>query len=211
MPLLYPVPIVVAGRPPVIVATATSAMQMAENIPVPAPRTYWQPTTPSAYPTFAPPNRFVPRQLPHSGSWLYPIATSGTITSEFGWRIHPISGDRQFHAGLDIAAPLGTPVLAPTAARVRSATTQGGYGLTIVLEHYDGPIQTLYGHLSRTLVQAGQRVQPGQVIGAVGSSGQSTGPHLHFEVRRQQQQEWAAIDPTPFLQTAIAQRHQTPR
>jgi murein DD-endopeptidase MepM/ murein hydrolase activator NlpD len=134
-----------------------------------------------------------------SAAWVYPLAQRVAITSEFGWRIHPIHGDRRFHAGLDLAAPTGTPVLAASAARVKSAGTLGGYGLAVVLEHWDGTTNTLYGHLSKILVNAGQMVQPGQVIGQVGSTGRSTGPHLHFEVRRWEAGDWVAVDPSPML------------
>ncbi|NJN48521.1 MAG: M23 family metallopeptidase [Alkalinema sp. RL_2_19] len=201
MSLLFVVPIVAAS------ATASTALQMAENIPVPAPIQRWSPASsqsPAAIPTFPAPPRFPTdgfwsRPIAPRPKWHYPIAADHRITSRFGWRIHPISGDRRFHAGLDIAAATGTAVLAPTAARVVSAGRKGGYGLAIVLEHWDGETQTLYGHLSKILVQPGQAIQPGQIIGAVGSTGHSTGPHLHFEVRRRQAGQWVAVNPAPWL------------
>jgi murein DD-endopeptidase MepM/ murein hydrolase activator NlpD len=132
--------------------------------------------------------------------WIYPLANAVPVISKFGWRIHPIYGDRRFHAGVDLEAAAGTQVLATTAARVKSAGRLGGYGLAVVLAHDDGLTNTLYGHLSEILVGTGQIVQPGQVIGKVGSTGRSTGPHLHFEVRRWQAGDWVAVDPGPIGQ-----------
>jgi len=115
---------------------------------------------------------------PHSFSW--PV--SGTITSPFGWRSNPFGGSPEFHQGLDIAAPSGTTVLAAAGGTVILAQWYGGYGNFILIDH-GGSVATGYGHLSAIYVSAGQAVQRGQAIGAVGSTGQSTGPHLHFEVR----------------------------
>jgi murein DD-endopeptidase MepM/ murein hydrolase activator NlpD len=193
MPLLLMVPIVAM--------TAPSPLQMAENIPVPPPTGSWT-SAPVVYPSFDP-RRQLWRPLGGAGVWHYPIAVGSPVTSEFGWRIHPISGDRRFHSGLDLAAAAGTSVLAVTAAQVQSAGRNGGYGLAIVLQDATGNTQMLYGHLSEILVQPRQWVQPGQVIGEVGSTGNSTGPHLHFEVRRRQGGTWSAIDPQPLLQSAI--------
>lgn len=110
-----------------------------------------------------------------------PLAAS-SLTSRFGVRRHPISGDVRLHSGVDLAAPLGTAVYAPTAGYVSAATWNGGYGLFVVIEH-GGGMQTRYGHLSRVAVSSGQYVAAGTVIGYVGSTGNSTGPHLHYEVR----------------------------
>ncbi len=110
-----------------------------------------------------------------------PLAAS-SLTSRFGVRRHPISGDVRLHSGVDLAAPQGTPVYAPTAGYVSAATWNGGYGLFIAIEH-GGGMQTRYGHLSRLAVASGQYVAAGAVIGYVGSTGNSTGPHLHYEVR----------------------------
>jgi murein DD-endopeptidase MepM/ murein hydrolase activator NlpD len=107
----------------------------------------------------------------------------GAMTSRFGYRVHPLFGRRHFHAGVDFAAPRGTPVRAAYAGRVIITGWYGGYGKVVVLDHGDG-ISTLYGHLSVVLVGSGQRVAAGTVIGRVGSTGYSTGPHLHYEVRR---------------------------
>ena len=107
---------------------------------------------------------------------------SGTITSPFGWRRNPFGGGMEMHPGLDIAAPMGTTVTAAASGTVISAGWYGGYGNYILIDE-GGGMATGYGHLSQIFVAAGQQVQRGQAIGAVGSTGMSTGPHLHFEVR----------------------------
>jgi murein DD-endopeptidase MepM/ murein hydrolase activator NlpD len=115
-----------------------------------------------------------------SGYFQWPV--TGPITSPFGWRIHPISGLRRFHEGIDIAASMGTTIGAAEAGRVIYAGWYGGYGNYISIDH-GGGVSTGYGHCSRIYVSVGQDVARGQAIGAVGSTGNSTGPHLHFEVR----------------------------
>jgi murein DD-endopeptidase MepM/ murein hydrolase activator NlpD len=114
------------------------------------------------------------------GTLAWPV--SGTITSPFGYRQNPFGGGMEFHQGLDIAAPMGTTVQAASGGTVISAGWYGGYGNYILIDH-GGGMATGYGHLSQIFVSAGQQVQKGQAIGAVGSTGMSTGPHLHFEVR----------------------------
>lgn len=114
----------------------------------------------------------------------------GTVTSGYGWRVHPITGEMEFHPGVDIGASLGTPIHAAMAGTVHLAGSYGGYGLCVILDHGDG-LQTLYGHCSQLLVSRGQYVEGGQVIALVGSTGVSTGPHVHFEVR----QNGVAVDP----------------
>ncbi len=104
------------------------------------------------------------------------------ITSGFGIRFHPILKRWRPHHGIDYAAPYGTPVHAVASGRVISAGWRGGYGRAVVIKHRNG-YSTLYGHLSRILVRVGQHVEQGQTIGLVGSTGLSTGPHLHYEVR----------------------------
>lgn len=108
---------------------------------------------------------------------------SAVRTSNFGYRRDPMTGNAKWHSGIDLAAPTGTPIVATGDGVVSSAGWRGGYGIAVVLEHGNG-IQTLYGHMSRLNVQAGERVQAGQVIGTVGSTGRSTGPHLHYELRK---------------------------
>jgi murein DD-endopeptidase MepM/ murein hydrolase activator NlpD len=107
----------------------------------------------------------------------------GRITSGFGYRTHPILGYRRFHRGLDIGAGHGTPILATTDGVVARAGWGGGYGNVVELRHAGG-LATRYGHMSRISVGGGQRVRQGQVIGYVGSTGLSTGPHLHYEMFR---------------------------
>ena len=104
------------------------------------------------------------------------------VTSEFGGRIDPITGQRDGHTGMDLAIPTGTPVRAALPGTVRVAKYDSSYGYYVTIGHENG-LLTLYGHNSRLLVQPGQTVQAGDVISLSGSTGRSTGPHLHFEVR----------------------------
>jgi murein DD-endopeptidase MepM/ murein hydrolase activator NlpD len=156
-------------------------------------------------------------QIPYAGTvaysgtgMMFPLSVPAPITSLFGWRIHPITGDRRFHAGTDLGAPMGTPVLAAARGVVESADWQGGYGLAVVINHGSAQ-QTLYGHMSEIFVQPGQQVEPGTVIGRVGTTGNSTGPHLHFEVRHLTPDGWVATDPEVQLQTALSQLVQSLR
>lgn len=116
-----------------------------------------------------------------------------SISSGFGWRTDPITGVERHHAGIDLPGRYGSPVLATSAGTVRLARWQGGYGNMIEIEH-DGGVRTRYGHLSRVEVHPSQHVEQGQVIGEVGSTGHSTGPHLHFEIRV----AGSAVDPLTF-------------
>jgi murein DD-endopeptidase MepM/ murein hydrolase activator NlpD len=135
---------------------------------------------------------------------MFPLTIPAAITSIFGWRIHPITGNHRFHSGTDLGAPLGTPVLAAYAGNVAIANFLGGYGLTVVLDHNEFTQQTLYGHLSETFVQPGEWVEQGTVIGRVGSTGNSTGPHLHFETRQLTPEGWVATDPGAQLESSLA-------
>lgn len=135
---------------------------------------------------------------------MFPLAIPAPITSFFGWRIHPITGNRRFHAGTDLGASQGTPVLAAHTGNVAIADFLGGYGLTVVLESQKSPQQTLYAHLSEIFVQPGESVEQGTVIGRVGSTGNSTGPHLHFETRHLTAEGWVATDPSVQLEDALA-------
>jgi murein DD-endopeptidase MepM/ murein hydrolase activator NlpD len=105
----------------------------------------------------------------------------GYLSASFGNRQDPFTGGRDFHPGLDISSPMGTRVQAPADGLVVSANVQGGYGNAIVIDHGYGVV-TRYGHLSGFNVRPGQRVHRGEVIGFVGNTGRSTGPHLHYEV-----------------------------
>ena len=104
------------------------------------------------------------------------------LTSGFGLRMHPIEQGQLFHAGVDLAAPAGSPIVATADGTVGRAGWSGGYGLMVAIAH-GGGMQTRYAHMSRLAVAPGQAVRQGQVIGYVGSTGRSTGPHLHYEVR----------------------------
>jgi murein DD-endopeptidase MepM/ murein hydrolase activator NlpD len=115
-----------------------------------------------------------------SGQFTWPVY--GEITSPFGWRIHPIWGSEIFHAGLDIAADYGQPVVAADSGTVVYAGWMGGYGNAVMIDH-GGGIVTLYGHNSSLTVGVGENVSKGQTIALAGSTGNSTGPHCHFEVR----------------------------
>ncbi|HVM19039.1 MAG TPA: peptidoglycan DD-metalloendopeptidase family protein [Egibacteraceae bacterium] len=117
---------------------------------------------------------------PGSKDLLWP--TDGALTSGFGYRTHPIFKTRRMHAGIDIPAPTGQPIFAAADGVVSSAGVRGGYGNVVVIDHGEG-LSTVYAHQSRMTVSTGEDVDAGDVIGHVGSTGWSTGPHLHFEVR----------------------------
>jgi murein DD-endopeptidase MepM/ murein hydrolase activator NlpD len=127
-----------------------------------------------------------------TGEFIWPVR--GPITSPFGPRPNPFGGPPDFHPGLDIAAPSGTPIVAADSGRVIIAGWVSGYGNYIAIDHASG-LSSAYGHCSRIDVAVGQDVSRGQVIGAVGSTGHSTGPHVHFEIRLQGR----PVDPAPRL------------
>ena len=123
---------------------------------------------------------------------IWPV--HGQITAAFGQRMDPFSGEMATHAGLDISAPYGTKVEASADAIVLQASPEAGYGNEILLDHGYG-IVTKYGHLSKIYVVVGQEVKRGQVIGAVGMTGKTTGPHLHYEVHVHD----TPVNPTKYL------------
>ncbi|MBC7331737.1 MAG: M23 family metallopeptidase [Synergistetes bacterium] len=130
------------------------------------------------------PNPSRPRWLASRGTsrtFMWPLR--GRITSRFGWRRDPLSRRREFHTGLDIAAERGAYIRASRSGKVVYAGWRSGYGLLIVIDH-GGGWETYYAHCSRVNVRKGQYVRRGEVIGRVGSTGRTTGPHLHFEVRK---------------------------
>lgn len=106
----------------------------------------------------------------------------GWVTSDFGTRLDPYSADRQMHEGLDVATPHGQPVQSPSDGVVVFNGVEGGYGKVLVIDHGYG-VKTRYGHLSEVFVKLGDRVKRGDKVAAVGNTGKSTGPHLHYEVR----------------------------
>jgi flagellar protein FlgJ len=155
------------------------------------------PTTPAATPSATVPAASglaaaaataAARSVTTASSLTMPLE-SGT-TSGFGWRKDPLGHGRRFHAGVDLRAAYGTEVPAAASGDVTFSGDQGSYGTMVVVRHEDG-FETRYAHLSSTEVQVGDRVEAGQAVGRVGSTGRSTGPHLHFEVRRHGQQ----VDP----------------
>ena len=115
-----------------------------------------------------------------SGAMIWPLY--GEITSEYGWRIHPITGDSRYHSGMDIGGDYGDPIVAAAAGTVIYSGWISGYGYAVIIDH-GGGISTLYGHNEALAVGEGQTVSQGQVIAYCGSTGNSTGPHCHFEVR----------------------------
>lgn len=169
---------------------------------------------------FSPPDVFKPYfnsnlKLPKMRSLsslgiMFPLAIPSPITSLFGWRIHPVFGDQRMHTGTDIAAPLGTPVIAALTGKVLLADFLGGYGIAVALEHGQGSQQTLYAHLSELFVKPGQVVEKGTVIGRVGTTGNSTGPHLHFELRQQLPDgSWIAQDAGLQIEVALKDFNQS--
>lgn len=128
---------------------------------------------------------------------LWPV--EGQVTGSFGERIDPFNGEGAFHSGVDIGSSYGTRIIAPADGLVVATETLGGYGKAIILAHGNG-ISTRYGHLSGFAVTAGQRVNRGDVIGYVGESGRSTGPHLHYEVRIND----TPVNPYKYLRITVA-------
>ncbi|GHV54678.1 hypothetical protein FACS1894206_07970 [Deltaproteobacteria bacterium] len=108
--------------------------------------------------------------------------SEGHLTSGFGYRVSPFTGQSTLHSGLDISNRIGTPIVAPARGTVTSAGFQGAYGNCITISHGNA-ITTRYGHLEKITVKEGQVVNRGDLIGTIGNSGRSTGPHLHYEVR----------------------------
>ena len=143
-------------------------------------------TAGTAAPIFAPRKVSVPSRMP---------VDSPAFTSSFGMRTHPVLGGRRAHKGVDLAMPAGSPIYATADGVISRADWYSGYGLYVAIEH-GGELQTRYGHMSRLNVEAGQQVRKGDIIGYVGSTGRSTGPHLHYEVRI----AGVAVNPIPYMQ-----------
>ena len=127
---------------------------------------------------------------------IQPIANF-TFTSAFGVRSDPFRGSAAMHAGIDLSSPSGTPIYATADGVINRAEWFGGYGNMVEIDHGKG-IATRYGHMSRIVARSGDRVKRGELIGYVGSTGRSTGNHLHYEVRI----DGHAVNPMPFLQSA---------
>lgn len=129
-----------------------------------------------------------------SGKYIWPLESKGRISSYFGYRFHPILRKRKYHSGVDISAPQGLSILAADSGVVAYAGWNNGYGKMIILDHGSG-FSTVYGHCSILQVDQGRTVTKGQTIAQVGSTGLSTGPHLHFEVRK----NGVPVNPLTFL------------
>lgn len=136
---------------------------------------------------------FLPRQPAHGADFSMPVE-GGRISSGYGKRIDPFHGREKNHHGLDIAAPEGSPIRAVQAGVVTYAGERGGYGNVVILRHVDGT-ETRYAHCASVAVEAGQTIPTGDTLGTVGSTGRSTGPHLHFEVRK----DGKILDPAQWL------------
>lgn len=119
-------------------------------------------------------------RVPNSEGWVRPCSYT-VLTSAYGWRIHPITGRESFHNGVDLANGTGTPIYAARSGTVTVATYNGVYGYYVQINHGDG-FSSLYGHMTHYIVSPGQSVSAGQLIGYMGSTGWSTGPHLHFTI-----------------------------
>lgn len=158
---------------PELLDDPNSEAPLAEDPSAPSIDDYQRAGQPSLTPALAP--------SPASGS--RPGEVTGEITSGFGPRIHPITHDLRFHTGVDLRAATGAPIHAAAGGVVIEAGRRGGYGNTVEIDHGHGTT-TLYAHASAVLVEKGQRVEPGQTVALVGQTGQATGPHLHFELRR---------------------------
>ncbi|MEX0269743.1 M23 family metallopeptidase [Leptolyngbyaceae cyanobacterium UHCC 1019] len=141
---------------------------------------------------------------PNDTNFYYPLPEVVEVTSPFGWRIHPIYGDRRLHSGEDLGAPEGMPVLSAHSGYIRYADWGDGYGNMVIIEYADGKYQTLYAHLSEILVQDGEAVRARQVIGKVGSTGGVTGAHLHFELLKKANGDFEAINPSAQIKAVEA-------
>ncbi|WP_121514938.1 MULTISPECIES: M23 family metallopeptidase [unclassified Petrotoga] len=137
------------------------------------------------------PKSVVGKAFNNERSIIWPVY--GTISSLYGYRIHPITKEYSFHKGIDLAAPIGTPVFCVEAGKVKFVGENGGYGLMVEIESSNGSY--VYGHLSQINVYEGQYVEKGEMIARVGNTGLSTGPHLHFEVKKAD----TNYDPLVFL------------
>jgi murein DD-endopeptidase MepM/ murein hydrolase activator NlpD len=195
------------SSPPVVSSNHNSSRQTSNNRSHKTNRNYYSYRNSSS-------SRSVPPEYSHAlrrkhienngnTALLFPLSLPARISSTFGWRVHPISGSRRMHYGTDLAAPMGTPVLAAYEGKVAIADNLGGYGLTVILRHQEGNQESRYAHLSEIFVNPGEWVEQGSVIGLVGSTGFSTGPHLHFEWRHLTKKGWVAVDAGLHLESAL--------
>jgi murein DD-endopeptidase MepM/ murein hydrolase activator NlpD len=138
------------------------------------------------------------KQTSRAGRFFFPLASYKRLSSKFGYRKHPIGGGTKMHNGLDLSAKSGTKIFAADAGTVTSSGWRGGYGYCVVIDHHNG-YTTTYGHCSKLIADTGDNVRRGEYIANVGSTGASTGPHLHFEVRKEKK----PIDPMPFFKGVL--------
>jgi murein DD-endopeptidase MepM/ murein hydrolase activator NlpD len=160
------IPVDAPAVPPVAAAAVSASRQFSATVPGPA----------------------------DSADTAISLEMAGRVSSAYGWRSDPLKGHTKFHRGIDLAARYGTEVPAAAGGTVVTAEAQGSYGLTVVVRH-EGGFETRYAHLASLDVKAGQAVSQGQQVGRVGSTGRSTGPHLHFEVT----QAGRRVDPEQFV------------
>lgn len=128
------------------------------------------------------------------GEYLWPVPSVNRYSSGFGMRFHPLKGKWRMHYGVDIGAASGSDIIAAEDGTVSFAGNKGDYGKTVIVDHGEG-VQSLYAHSSKLLVVAGERIKRGDTIARVGSTGVSTGPHLHFEIRINGNR----MDPLPYI------------
>lgn len=152
----------------------------------------WESLDNGGVPTVQPTVIAIPSRMPVEGVRL---------SSDYGMRNHPVIGGRRAHKGVDLAGPTGTPVYATADGLVETAKNFSSYGLYVRIEH-GARLETRYAHMSRLAVAAGERVKKGDIIGYIGSTGRSTGPHLHYEVRI----DGEAVNPIPYMVESEAQQ-----
>ena len=192
LPLVLLVWVGLAGPSP-LRAQAEPPVPMPKELPLEVAVADVQPEDALASASFAP----APAEAARPPALTYPLKRFAASMDPWGWRYSQRRGAWRMHTGVDLAADEGTPVLAASAGRVLLVESISGYGTTVLLDHGEG-WQTLYAHLLSTSVATGQRLNQGEVLGAVGMTGSASGPHLHFELRRRGP-SLLALDPTPHL------------
>ena len=196
-PLVLLVWVGLAGPPP-LRAQAEPPVPMPKELPLEVAVADVQPEGALASTSLAPASLApAPGEAARPPALTYPLKRFAASMDPWGWRYSQRRGAWRMHTGVDLAADEGTPVLAASAGRVLLVESISGYGTTVLLDHGAG-WQTLYAHLLSTSVATGQRLNQGEVLGAVGMTGSASGPHLHFELRRRGP-SLLALDPTPHL------------
>lgn len=196
-PLVLLVWVGLAGPPP-LRAQAGPPVPMPKELPLEVAVADVQPEGALASTSLAPASLApAPGEAARPPALTYPLKRFAASMDPWGWRYSQRRGAWRMHTGVDLAADEGTPVLAASAGRVLLVESISGYGTTVLLDHGAG-WQTLYAHLLSTSVATGQRLNQGEVLGAVGMTGSASGPHLHFELRRRGP-SLLALDPTPHL------------